>query len=62
MGATKNKMLAVVFAITTGISYRNLKAFGIKVSPNTWTGYVRDVGMLLSEEFERQCWDTANKF
>ena len=56
------KMLAVVFAITNGISFRNLKAFGIKISPNTWTGYVRDVGMLLSEELERQRRDPANKF
>ena len=44
------------------ISFRNLKAFGIRISPNTWTGYVRDVGMVLSEELERQRRDPANKF
>ena len=42
------RMLAVLFAITTGVSYRNLKAMVIKVSPGTWTGYVKDVGMLFS--------------
>ena len=59
LGTTK--MLAVVFAITNGISYRHLKAFGARISPNTWTGYVKDVSMLLSEELERQSRDPANK-
>ena len=55
-------MMAVVFDITTGVSYRNLKAMGIKVSTGTWTSYIKYVGMILSEELERERRDPANKY
>ena len=32
------RMLAVVYAIITGVSYRSPKAMGIKIAPGTWTG------------------------
>ena len=36
------------------------EGFWIKVSPGTWTSYVKDVGMVFSEELERR--DPANKY
>ena len=52
--------MAVVFAITTEVSYINNMAMGIKVPSGTWTSYVNDVGMVLSEELERDRKDPAN--
>ena len=40
----------------------NLKAMGIKVLAGTWTSYVKDVGMILSEDLERERRDPANKY
>ena len=48
-------MMAVVFAITTEASCRNVKAMGIKISAWTWTSYnVKDVGMILYKELEKK--------
>ena len=55
-------MMAVVFAIITMVSFINLKAMGIKVAAGTWTSYVKDVGIILSEELERERRDPANKY
>ena len=45
-----------------GVSYRKLKAMGIKVSPGTWTSYVKDVRIILFEKLERERRDPANKY
>ena len=42
------RMLAVVYAIVTGVSYRNLKAMGFMISPGRRTSYVKNMGMVLS--------------
>ena len=47
------RMVAVVFAIITGVSYKSLRSMGIKVARGTWTRYVKDCGMVLSESMER---------
>ena len=56
------KMVALVFAITTGVSYRSLCEVGIRVAKNTWTRYLKDVGMVLSEHLERERRDPENKY
>ena len=53
-------MLAVVFANRDII--QESQGLWDKSLTSTWTGYMRDVGMLLSEELERQRRDPANKF
>ena len=56
------KMVALVFAITAGVSYKNLCQVGIKISKNTWTHYLKDIGMVLSEHLERDRRDPENKY
>ena len=41
---------------------QNLKAIGVKVSPGTLPSHLKDVGMLMSEELERERRDPANKY
>ena len=44
----------MVYAIVPEVSYINLKAMRFRISSKTWTSYVKDVGMVLSEELERE--------
>ena len=39
-----------------------MKARGFKISSGTWTRYVKNVGMVLSEELERERRDPDNKY
>ena len=48
------RMVAIVFAIVCGISLKFVKSIlGIKLNKNTWTKYVKDVGMVVAEALEK---------
>ena len=48
------EMVIIVFAIVAGVSYLHLCwSFGIYINKNTWTGYVKDVGLVCAEQLER---------
>ena len=57
------KLLAVVYTISAGMSRSGLvDMFGLKLSKNTWTKYVKDVGMVCSEALERNRRDPTKKY
>ena len=57
------KMVLVVYAVVTGLSYSHLvKHIGVKINKNTWTRYVKDVGMVCAEQLERNRRDPENKY
>ena len=48
------KMFAIIYAIVKGLSYQALVShIGIKVNKNTFTRYIRDVGLVVGEALER---------
>ena len=48
------KMFAIVYAVVKGLSYQDLvEHIGIKVNKNTFTKYIRDVGLVVGEALER---------
>ena len=51
LGVTK--MLLIVFTIVGGWSRKTLKMCGVKVNKNTWTKYIKDVGMVCAESLEK---------
>ena len=56
------KMFALTFAIVTGYSFMDLYMFGIKVNKNTWTRYVKDVGLVAAEALERNRRNDSNRY
>ena len=57
------KMVMVVFAIVSGLSLVQFrKQTGVKINKNTWTRYVKDVGMVCAEDLERNRRDPRRKF
>ena len=48
------RMVAVVFAIVNGLSLKVVRnILGIDLNKNTWTKYVKDVGMVVAEALEK---------
>ena len=48
------RMVAVIFAIVTGIAYKHLdKHLGVRLNKNTWTKYLKDLGLVVGEALER---------
>ena len=48
------RMVAVVFSIITGLSYKHLGShLGVTMNKNTWTRYLKDLGIVLGEDLER---------
>ena len=44
------KMVMVTFAAVSGLSYKHLvELFGVQINKNTWTQYIKDVGMVCAE-------------
>ena len=57
------KMLLLVFCIVSGISYTHLvQHLGIDINKNTWTRYVKDVGLVCGEDLERNRRNPENKY
>ena len=53
----------MAFAVVSGIPFKHLHtAYGFEVSKNTWTSYVKDVGVVCSEALERNRRDPNNKW
>ena len=47
-------MIAMVYAIVTGISYKHLGAhIGVDINKNTLTKYLKDLGLVVGEALER---------
>ena len=48
------RLVAVIFSIVTGISYKHLKKhLGVRLNKNTWTKYLKDLGLVVGEALER---------
>ena len=48
------RMVAVVFSIVTGLSFKHMRShLGLKFNKNTWTKYVKDIGIVCGEALER---------
>ena len=61
LGVTK--MLLVVYAIVSGLSYTHLvEQLGIYINKNTWSQYVKDVGIFCGEDLERNRRDPKNQY
>ena len=57
------RMVAIVYSIVSGISLNFVKSvLDIKLNKNTWTKYVKDVGMVVAEALEKNRRDPANKY
>ena len=57
------KTFAMVFCIVKGLSYKLAKAIlGLKINKNTWTKYIKDIGMVLGEDLERNRRDDNNRY
>ena len=57
------KMVMVVFAVVTGMSLVQFRKYsGVKINKNTWTRYVKDIGMVCAEDLERDRRDPNRRF
>ena len=46
-----SKTVAMVHAIVMGVPFTMAKTIlGLKINKNTWTKYIKDVGMILGED------------
>ena len=52
LGVTK--MVLITFTIISGLTYVNLvQHLGVDINKNTWTRYVKDVGLVCAEALEK---------
>ena len=60
---TYAQMMSMMFIIVTGGSYLTVKTIlRLKINKNTWTSYVKDVGMVVGEALERNRRDDRNRY
>ena len=66
VGPCQNRVegtLAMVFFIVTGFSFKLTKTIlGLKISKNTWTKYIKDIGTVLGENLKRNRHDDNNRY
>ena len=57
------KTIAMVHLIVTGCSYKLANTvLGLKISKNTWTRYIKDIGMVAGESLERNRREERNQY
>ena len=58
-----SKTVAMVHLIVMGVPFKMAKIVnGLKINKNTWTKYIKDVGMVLGEDLERKRRDDNNRY